>query len=613
MLTWLPRPAAAAVGAAVLLTTAPALAQVSSTEQGAFNAADDAVAAVRSASGRDEVTRAAGRILGTAERALSRRRRPRRRQRPLPGGGQAVWRRGRAHSRFPGAVCRQRWTVRLGEVEPVFGQTGRVVLDITARTAHDGALKWTRAPSTPRAARPIFATFPSTCALPSGGRWSLRRVLQRPGRQRKRSSAKSSCGPSRTSSSAPSSPPCCNARCAPPRLATRRAPSCATCPGGCGATAWRPSTFAPPGGTTVPVTTPYYREKHARRAKRRPGLYPALVVLGIYDRCTPKLASDASRAVAMLSSLAEAQAQLRSDGIALDIKTLRSTAYRYAARARAAQQSAACGLLDRVTGKRVVVSLDGGRVRVRRKKRGPKTKKGRNRFHTDWKEPKLLILYVVGDDGRPSQTWAPIIDGTLRGPEAVFALLLSYARQIGLNAADKVLFIADGAPWIWQRIQRLIAALGLSPTQVLGLIDFYHAAKQLSDAVKLRRWSATQRTRWLNRTRGLLKRARVDEVITALRELCRGRTAGKIRTHLNYFLKNRHRFAYTTMVGLGLPRGSGAVESAIRRVINLRIKGASIYWLPESVDAILLLRSFYKSGRWNCLQRMAMTPVGVSA
>ena len=145
------------------------------------------------------------------------------------------------------AVCRQRWTVRLGEVEPVFGQTGRVVLDITARTAHDGALKWTRTPSTPRAARSILATFPSTCALPSGGRWSLRRVLQRPGRQRKRSSAKSSCGPSRTSSSAPSSPPCCNARCARPRLATRRAPSCATCPGGCGATAWRPSTFAPPG------------------------------------------------------------------------------------------------------------------------------------------------------------------------------------------------------------------------------------------------------------------------------------------------------------------------------------------------------------------------------
>ena len=199
----------------------------------------------------------------------------------------------RAHSRFPGTVCRQRWTVRLGEVEPVFGQTGRVVLDITARTAHDGALKWTRAPSTPRAARSIFATFPSTCALPSGGRWSLRRVLQRPGRQRKRSSAKSSCGPSRTSSSAPSSPPCCNARCAPPRLATRRAPSCATCPGGCGATAWRPSTFAPPGArrcrsrrrTTArntPVGRSGGRDTHASphfasiRSRRKPRDTPAV-------------------------------------------------------------------------------------------------------------------------------------------------------------------------------------------------------------------------------------------------------------------------------------------------------------------------------------------------
>ena len=518
-----------------------------------------------------------------------------------------------AHSRFPGAVCRQRWTVRLGEVEPVFGQTGRVVLDITARTAHDGALKWTRAPSTPRAARSIFATFPSTCALPSGGRWSLRRVLQRPGRQRKRSSAKSSCGPSRTSSSAPSSPPCCNARWAPPRLATRRAPSCATCPGGCGATAWRPSTFAPPGARrcrsrrrTTARNTPVGR---SGGRDSTPPWWCWASTTGA-RRSWPRMQAARSPCSARWPKRRRSSAPRASPWISRPsarppIATLRG--------ARAAQQSAACGLLDRVTGKRVVVSLDGGRVRVRRKKRGPKTKKGRNRFHTDWKEPKLLILYVVGDDGRPSQTWAPIIDGTLRGPQAVFALLLSYARQIGLNAADKVLFIADGAPWIWQRIPRLIAALGLSPTQVLGLIDFYHAAKQLSDAVKLRRWSATQRTRWLNRTRGLLKRARVDEVITALRELCRGRTAGKIRTHLNYFLKNRHRFAYTTMVGLGLPRGSGAVESAIRRVINLRIKGASIYWLPESVDAILLLRSFYKSGRWNCLQRMAMTPVGVSA
>ena len=290
----------------------------------------------------------------------------------------------------------------------------------------------------------------------------------------------------------------------------------------------------PPGGTTVPVTTPYYREKHARRVEAEAGTLPRLGGAGHLRpvHAEAGLRLQAARS-AMLSSLggSAGAAPLRRHRPGYQDPPLDRLSLRCARATERPSRARRAVCWTALTGKRVVVSLDGGRVRVRRKKRGPKTKKGRNRFHTDWKEPKLLILYVVGDDGRPSQTWAPIIDGTLRGPEAVFALLLSYARQSGLNAADKVLFIADGAPWIWQRIQRLIAALGLSPTQVLGLIDFYHAAKQLSDAVKLRRWSATQRTRWLNRTRGLLKRARVDEAITALRELCAGaRPARSART-----------------------------------------------------------------------------------
>jgi hypothetical protein len=57
----------------------------------------------------------------------------------------------------------------------------------------------------------------------------------------------------------------------------------------------------------------------------------------------------------------------------------------------------------------------------------------------------------------------------------------------------------------------------------------------------------------------------------------------------------------------GLPIGSGAMESAIRRVVNLRLKGASIYWLRENAEAMLLLRSFYKSGRWNMLRKLSFS------
>ena len=45
--------------------------------------------------------------------------------------------------------------------------------------------------------------------------------------------------------------------------------------------------------------------------------------------------------------------------------------------------------------------------------------------------------------------------------------------------------------------------------------------------------------------------------------------------------------------------GSGAVESAVRRVVNLRMKGNSIYWLPEHAEAMLHIRAFLKAGRWD--------------
>ena len=364
-------------------------------------------------------------------------------------------------------------------------------------------------------------------------------------------------------------------------------------------------------GTVVEVETAYYRERSAKGSQRRPGLYAALAVLGIWDRCTPTLASNVSKSVAMLSSLAEARTHLSDEGIDLDVKTIRSVSYRFAARARTVQQTANYSWGESVAGQRVVVSFDGGRLRVRRNKRGKRTRKGRRRFHTDWHEPKLLIIYVVGPDGRPSRSWAPVIDGTLRGPDAIFALALSYAKQLALSSADKVLFIADGAPWIWTRIEHLIAALGLLNAQVLMLIDFYHAAKQLSDALKLRRWSTKRRTRWLNTYRRYVRRGDVQTVIDALRHLCVGRNAGALATHLRYFEKNRERFSYTKIARLKLPLGSGAMESAIRRVVNLRIKGASIYWLEDSAEAILLLRSFYKSNRWSLLRRMATSTEGL--
>jgi hypothetical protein len=360
-------------------------------------------------------------------------------------------------------------------------------------------------------------------------------------------------------------------------------------------------------GHTVPVWATYYRRKGQRRAgKRDAGVYAGLVVLGMYDRCTPALAAEVSLLAAMLGSLAEAQDVLAARGVELDIKAVRLIAYRYAARARLEQQLGRMAFEETVAGRRVVISSDGGRLRLRETKRGPKTNKGRHRYTGAWRAPKVLIVSVVDAEGKRDASFAPVIDATLKGPDAVFALLHTYLQRLAITQADHVLFLADGAPWIWKRVPLLMQALGLAAEQVHALLDLYHAMEHLGQVAALRKdWTAKARARWRQQQRHLLLGGHVDQVIAAVQAICRGRNSKAIRKHRGYFVKNQSRMGYAKLIAMKLPIGSGAIESTVRRVVNLRLKGPSLFWCRANAEAILLLRSYYKAGRWNMLKRMA--------
>ncbi len=86
------------------------------------------------------------------------------------------------------------------------------------------------------------------------------------------------------------------------------------------------------------------------------------------------------------SSFEDAQARLRQMGVHLSIRRIVNVAYHFAERARRRQEVEGMGIEGSLSGKRVVISTDGGRLRVRQNKRGRKTKKGRARYHTDWRE-----------------------------------------------------------------------------------------------------------------------------------------------------------------------------------------------------------------------------------
>jgi len=103
-----------------------------------------------------------------------------------------------------------------------------------------------------------------------------------------------------------------------------------------------------------------------------------------------------------------------------------------------------------------------------------------------------------------------------------------------------------------------------------------------------------------------LKAGEVDLVIQRIRDLRRGRNAAKIRTELEYFVTRKDRMRYRVFRRRGIPLGSGAVESAIRRVINLRMKGPSIFWHKENAERVLHRRAYLKAGRWEELMRRVL-------
>src|SRR5437764_13579980 len=69
-------------------------------------------------------------------------------------------------------------------------------------------------------------------------------------------------------------------------------------------------------------------------------------------------------------------------------------------------------------------------------------------------------------------------------------------------------------------------------------------------------------------------------------------------TEIEYLNKHEAHLRYDWFGYRGRPKGSGAVESAIRRVINLRLKGNGIYWREENAEAMLVLRAAVLTGRW---------------
>jgi hypothetical protein len=348
------------------------------------------------------------------------------------------------------------------------------------------------------------------------------------------------------------------------------------------------------------------------RGREGSGLYPELGVLGIQEGKSPALVREVGRLTALLPSYETVREELAERGLHLNIKEVHGIG-QHAGQAALTYRRRELELYREGMlvagvgqGKRIGAMIDGGRTKLRKTTRTQKgqgnAKKQHRRYKTEWREPKLLIVFEMDEQGRMKKGTKPIIDGSFQGPNEIMEVLAMRLHQLGATQAEVVAFRADGAPWIWDRLEWVIKRLGLRDEQVSLGLDWCHAVHHVSLALepllkdaerkrvfkKLRKW--LKQGRWqqvVNELYKLLVLAELSDesaVLTAISYLERHGEAG----HLDYAKFRRHK----------LPLGSGAIESAVRRVINLRMKGNSIFWKEANAEAMLMLRGLVLSRRW---------------
>ena len=73
----------------------------------------------------------------------------------------------------------------------------------------------------------------------------------------------------------------------------------------------------------------------------------------------------------------------------------------------------------------------------------------------------------------------------------------------------------------------------------------------------------------------------------------------RIATELEYFRKRQRRMAYAEMKAQGLPIGTGVIEAACKTLVTQRLKQSGMRWGHEGGQAILNLRGWAQSERFD--------------
>jgi hypothetical protein len=229
---------------------------------------------------------------------------------------------------------------------------------------------------------------------------------------------------------------------------------------------------------------------------------------------------------------------------------------------------------------------------------------------TVWREVKVAVLARLG---RRSKSNEP----QLRQRRLVAALgsidvlrprLWLEALRQGVLTAPQVVWLSDGGVGFWSIYAACFAAYAI------GILDFYHAAQNLWKGAKAWLDGRSKKARqWFACARHRLRHGEADVVLNDIAAALKldglSKTAQKaLRNLYEYLDTHQYHIQYERFKELGLPIGSGMVESACKWLIQQRFKGVGMRWSETGFNHLLHLRLAWVNGRFQELFALEDSP-----
>jgi len=240
---------------------------------------------------------------------------------------------------------------------------------------------------------------------------------------------------------------------------------------------------------------------------------------------------------------------------------------------------------------RVLVELDGSHIRTgiltpaETEELTPQRRIRRCKRQTDWREVRVGFASPV--EQKEKRTFVARMG---QYPEVV-QQLKSAAVDQGLSTYTLVYGLADGGNGLRESLESEFSHFQF-------ILDRPHLKQHLYATVEAMELTGKIRFIWLKHTLNLIDKGQVNKVISRLKRW-QGKGQQRVLNLAKYLERFRDALHYEKYRSLGLPIGSGEIESAHRYIPQKRLKLPGATWHPLTINPMLALRVIRANDWWN--------------